>query len=471
MEDASVIRIRLRGIYATALTERLSGPFEVVQASDPIQQRFDETFVPAPHDVSIETTSDRQGVGIIGDTAGVEQVAETLGSIDLDTFAWEDTTPLGTIVEADVIDTLGSGAIVDMGQRQGFLSYDDADDYVDEGKTYVVQIHEPRSPWGDRRPGVSTEVRAFGGIVDLVRGASGVMADVDEEERAEELSRITEMLPTEIPEEWGVRWNQGASNASLEDLDAALSSTVTLVEECDDQDDGLGRGTTWIWFGRESRFALDEHRREVTPTMTGHHRIKAGGRGASTAVDFVERLAGQADEESANILIGDGTFPAEATFGQFGPSRGEEIEIVHGKPDGSVISLGQGTVSDRDGETVIVKRELRGGGRYDALGTPKEAGDVATTTFREGRWWYPTTYHSDAGETKGTYVNVCTPVEVFPTEARYVDLYVDVVQRPDGMVERVDHDELRVAVTQGDVSEPLARKAEQVAEAVGGALS
>jgi len=60
---------------------------------------------------------------------------------------------------------------------------------------------------------------------------------------------------------------------------------------------------------------------------------------------------------------------------------------------------------------------------------------------------------------RGTYVNVCTPVEVFPDAARYVDLHVDVMKHPDGTVERVDDDELRDAEAAGDVPEPLAEKA------------
>ncbi len=80
---------------------------------------------------------------------------------------------------------------------------------------------------------------------------------------------------------------------------------------------------------------------------------------------------------------------------------------------------------------------------------PKEDGDTAVTKFREGRWWYPTTYRGADGGTKGTYVNVCTPVELFPDAIRYVDLYVDVIKRPDGSVEVVDADELEAAVDEG----------------------
>jgi RNA-binding protein AU-1 len=146
------------------------------------------------------------------------------------------------------------------------------------------------------------------------------------------------------------------------------------------------------------------------------------------------------------------------------------VGIGHGKPDGRRIDLGPGSVTDVDGETVTVERELSGGGSYDALGVPKREGDVATTKFREGRWWYPTVYRGADGERRGTYVNVCTPLEVFPDEVRYVDLHVDVIKQADGTVERVDDDELDDAVEAGLVGEQLAAKARSVAAAVESAL-
>ncbi|PSQ59670.1 MAG: RNA-binding protein, partial [Halobacteriales archaeon SW_9_67_25] len=66
--------------------------------------------------------------------------------------------------------------------------------------------------------------------------------------------------------------------------------------------------------------------------------------------------------------------------------------------------------------------------------------------------------------------NVCTPVEVFPEEVRYVDLHVDVVRTPDGTVRRVDDDELDAAVEAGNVPEALAEKAREVAGALENAL-
>jgi Ribonuclease G/E len=128
-------------------------------------------------------------------------------------------------------------------------------------------------------------------------------------------------------------------------------------------------------------------------------------------------------------------------------------------------------VTDRDDEGgVTVERTIASSGVYDGLGVDREAGDTATSSFEEGRWWYPTVYRSEAGDVKGTYVNVCTPVECFPRTVAYVDLHVDVV-KVDGEIRRVDDDDLDRAVENGTVPAALAEKARAVATAIADGLS
>ena len=470
---------RVRGIYATAVTQLLTeNGLEVVQASEPIRERFDDEFATAPADVSIWTTRDRQGLEVSGDPEAVAAVADELAALAIDTFRWEADVSRGAVFDAEVREADGgSGAVVDLGDgRRGYLKYDDVDGYVDSGNRYRVQIDEPAPPWDDDRPLVRPTLEVEGGLCTLSRDRTGVSAAMSGES-AEELVGMTELLSVDRPEGWGLRWQHAAADADLEAMTAALERAADRAEALEDDladapaDPGepgrlaAPRRTEWLWFGRESRFALDEARREVETTMAGHHRTKAADRAASAAVDFAEAVCdAPADDADA--------FPFEAVSRQFGPTTGDRLEIGHGKPDGRLISLGYGDVTDwgADG-TIALERSMRGGGTYDALGTSKEDGDVAVTKFREGRWWYPTTYRGEDGSTKGTYVNVCTPVELFPDRVRYVDLYVDVIRLPDGTVEVVDADELEAAVDDGLVSEELAEKARGVAEAVERALS
>ncbi len=465
-------RVRVRGIYSTSLTELLSEEFSIVAASEPIRERFDESFPDEPHDVTVETTDDRLGV-LVGGT-NIDPVVDRLAGVGIDALSWRDRTPTGAIYDALVEETKGSGAVVALTDDQrGFLPYGRSDDYVDVDDQLRVQVADPAPPWSDARPVVDLAVRASVGPATLVRGEDGVSAASE----ARELVGLTDLLGTDVPDGWGLRWEHDATDASLDALDEVLSAARERTLELDDalanapevdapREVAAPGETAWVWFGRESRFALDERRRRVTATMPGHHRIKVAGDGASTGVDLVEAVCTDVGDDS------DGAFPFEAVARALGPTEGDHVRIAHGKPRGRTIVLGRAeVVAVEPAGRVRVRRSMTGGGTYDGLNVPREEGDEAITTVTEGRWWYPTVYRSADGDRKGTYVNVCTPVEVFPNEIRYVDLHVDVVSHADGTVERVDDDELDAAVEAGHVDPDLADRARSVAAGVERALS
>jgi Ribonuclease G/E len=462
------MNVRVRGIYATAITRLLlDADHEVVQASPPIRERFDDEFAVADHEVSAETTDDRQGVTVEGDTEAVSEVALLLADVGIDAFAWASETPRGTVFDGCVIDTYGSGAELDLGEAVGFLPFRNADGYVEEGDSLRVQVAEPHPPWDPDRPLLDTDIVAPGGLASLLRGRdSDVIVASGDTAAGREIVGLTGLLDVDVPEGWGVRWQRAATDAGIEELDAALRRAVEVAEPIDDAlEDPVNQeprrlvaptAATHVWFGRSCRFELDGVRRDVATTMPGHHRTKAAASDASAGVDLVEAMCEPTGE-----------FPFDVVSRQFGPVEGDSVRIGHGKPDGRLIVLGEGDVTDRTPEgTVDVRREMTPGGTYDELPARREAGDQALTKFEEGRWWYPTVYRDDEGERKGTYVNICTPVEVFPHMIRYVDLHVDVVKHRDGTVRRVDDDELDASIEAGHIAEPLAEKAREVATAL-----
>ncbi|MHB9288618.1 DUF402 domain-containing protein [Halobacteriales archaeon Cl-PHB] len=464
--------VRVRGIYTTALTHLLDG---VVQASPPIQDRFDADLPEERAATRLDTTRDRQGAAVVGDGDRVTEVVTTLADLGRDTFTWDADLPSGAVYAGEVTETLGGGAVVDVGDGEGYLPFSATSRRIETGDELRVQVTDPRPPWGDGRPELDTTVRIEGGLASLVRGRTTGSAGPE----------LADLLSVEPPAGWGIDWDRGAEEAGLDALGEVLAALSKRAERLDAALKDApapteaaphrywdGEATRWVWFGRETRVALDGVRDEVTPTMPGHHRIKAGSRKASAAVDLVEAVCDfDGDAEGDEAGGPDGAFPFTAVTRQFGPQVGDSVALAHGKPDGRCFDLGPGEVVGRDADgTVTLEREMTPGGTYDALGIERQAGDVATTKVREGRWWYPTVYRSAEGDRRGTYVNVCTPVEVFPDELRYVDLHVDVVKHADGRVERVDDDELDEAVENGYVSEALAEKARSVATAVESAL-
>jgi hypothetical protein len=465
------MNVRIRGIYATALTRRfLDAGHAVVDASDPIRARFDSSLGTDLHDVAVETTPDRQGLCVVGAPDDVATAVEALVS-SRDTFAWDSPAPRDAVFDARVTETLGSGAVCDLGDVEGFLPFGNAAEHVSVGDERRVRVVDPATPWRDRRAVLDTDVAVRAGPATLVYGESGVTVDAADAAAGRELAGMTDLLGIEPPEGWGLRWADAATDADMDALSAALSravdraATIPVGEPVESARSlAAPLATTWVWFGREARFALDEDRRTVTATMTGHHRVKAASDDASLAVDLVEALSSGGAQWEPEGGDGDGDFPFAAVTDTFGPAVGDAVRLEHGKPDGRLIVLGRAAVTERDpAGTLTLRREMTAGGSYDALGVDREAGDVAITNVREGRWWYPTVYRGDDGERKGTYLNVCTPVECFPDAVRYIDLHVDVVKGPDGDVRRVDDDELDAAVDAGQVPPELAEKARSVA--------
>lgn len=455
--------VRIRGVYATALTRLfLEAGETVVDASPPIRRRFDEQFRVAEPDVDVRTTGDRRGVECSGGEAAVEAAARAVGNAGPDAFLATAALPRGAVYDGTVERTDGRGVVVVTGDGEGYLP--GADDGPREGETVRVQVQEPSPPWSDDRPTLDTTLRVAGTLVSLVADHDALVAGTPP--GGDDLARLTETLSADVPDGWGVEYGPAATDAGVEALEAALDAVADRAERIDA--DAVADGdrpesgpvatpaTRWALFGRETRFALDERRDEVRETMPGHHRLKVGGDRAGAAVDFAERVCTPE------------AFPVAATLEQFGPSEGDRVTIEHGKPDGGAVTLGRGTVTERDPEAgeIGVRREMSGGGTYDALGVDIAAGDTADTRFVEGRRWYPTVYRSSEGDLKGTYVNICTPLEVFADRIDYVDLYVDVIRHADGTVAVVDREELRAAVEAGDVPAPLAEQARGVADRI-----
>ena len=460
MVDAEEPGVRIRGIYTTALTARwLEKGYRILDPSPAIADRFPADFSDGPADVAVRSSSDEVGICLEGPSGPVNDLAADVATLGRDAFVYEDHLPMDAVATGTIERTNDSGAIVRLSIGEGFLPFRLTDAYVEEGDSVLLHVLDPVAPWqSDRRSVVSMVPRVESHSLAVTDGA------VDDDRDAE-LSTILDRLDVDVPDEVSVTPERRASDRSITalaaELDTALDRLAMISQRMDRENTGATqRATTWIRFGRETRFALDEIRSTVTSTIDGHHRIKLTGSGASSAVDFAERIDGT-----------DWTFGADVLFDTFGPHIGDRLTIRHGKPTGETIELGQGSVVNRPmNEAVTVRRSIRGGGRYDGLDVPKADGDIAETTFVEGRWWYPTMYADADGRRKGTYVNVCTPIEILPTRIEYVDLYIDVLKSADDEVTIVDEDELEAAIDGGHVTPALGHRAREVADQLADAL-
>lgn len=199
-----------------------------------------------------------------------------------------------------------------------------------------------------------------------------------------------------------------------------------------------------------SKTRLDEYRGTVSPTIRMHHHYKSCGGGVSSAVDMAERLLlGGRPAEEVEELLG-------RTLAPYFPFEGSEVAIEHVKLVGGALSLGRAVIEEyEEGSHLRYVREMRSDGVYDGLGIEKEAGDLAITEVMIGEYHTATRYYSEGGRLKGAYINLNTPVEVYPSKIRYVDLDIDICVWPGGDAEVVDEELLGRAALDGVVTRRL----------------
>ncbi|RMG68104.1 MAG: DUF402 domain-containing protein [Calditrichaeota bacterium] len=196
-----------------------------------------------------------------------------------------------------------------------------------------------------------------------------------------------------------------------------------------------------VEFPALSKARLDEWRAEVVPTVPGHHRLRIARCRWLDAAEQVLELGVSSAETLSQALF------QKTIYERLTP--GSQVHIEHVKPDGRVIGLSPGVVESFDPgnrELVLRRSAYLGRSRYDGLDVPKERGDYAITTVREGRWFYRHDYFRRDGRWIGAFTNVNTPVEFYPGRIRYVDLELDVVQWPDGRRRTVDEEDFQAAI-------------------------
>ena len=206
-----------------------------------------------------------------------------------------------------------------------------------------------------------------------------------------------------------------------------------------------------IEFPGLSKMRLDEIRASVTPTVTGHHYYKACGGRISLLVDIAEKMLGEGCPrgEVESLL--------QENVWSMLPREGSRINISHIKIWGQKFNLGPAEVmrfQRRNGKLILLRRFFKKG-IYDGLQVSKDEGDFAVSEFKIGDLSFRTRYFSRYSSYKGTYVNINTPIEIYPSEIRYVDLEVDICIWPDGKIKTIEYEKLEKAMSLGLVSERI----------------
>lgn len=451
--------LRIRGIYATALTNLLRGEFRIVQPSGPIRERFGLGPDREPYDLDMDDLEDRQGVFIYGTEEGLERLIEVLQQELPDVVVRRSEIGLYAVYRGIARSSGPEGTLIDLGSAIGFLP----EDRLAPGEAVTVQVCE--LPNRRREPVLRRMIGLPGRFAVLISsGRIAVSRQITDHSERLHLAWLGAEL---APKGWGIVWHTAAAGrgrrALAEDIERLAERARVLGERAVSLDPPAlllpGEAAAQVEFPGSSKRRLDELRSAVLPTVAGHHRTKACG--DEEEIEALERLIRRLSRSQERGLVASPS-PLERL------QPGAELLIEHVKLDGEVIGLGRGRVihlAPAEG-IVELEREIRTAGEYDGLGAPKEPGDRAVTEFVEGRWWYKTRYYSPAGELKGEYYNINTPIEIYPNRIRYVDLEIDVVRLPAGDPQVIDEERLENAIKQGWITERLAETARAVARAV-----
>lgn len=428
---AGVFGVRVKGIYSTALTELLvENGVAVVDASPQLKARFgDLVSLRGVALATVKDREDRRGVVVLGRKDVVQRILEIFRrTLQLSPIV---VMP-GELYATYVCRVVGERTVELPNGGIGLL----------EGEARVgelVSAHVVSFRAG--QPVLRKGVAVIGTYARLIEGQPhGVSEHIREPRRALLLS-LAEKAGLEG---WGVRWRSSARWAETNELSAELQQLRELAEKALEAARTLNRPDkvtdgeilALVPFALDDKRLLDSVRARRVPTVPYHHLAKACGGKFSALVDALEGFSARRTDEQ---------FPSRILEILESEVEGARLRIFHEIPSGKVVEI-EGSAEAVDRKPLIVKfhRKIAGKGVYDGLDLAKEEGDTAISVVTLGSYVLPHAYFSAAGELKGLYVNVNTPIEPHPPGAVwYVDAYVDVVWSREHGPRVVDLEELR----------------------------
>lgn len=460
------MRAKVRGIYTTALTKLLlENGFQIVQPSQTIKTRFGIPDNIEPSDLKIKDRHDLQGVVALGTPEAIKALHAILHSSLEDAIIRKWSVSVDGIYKGTIISENDSAVQVKIREDVvGVLPKHEVPGESQNKNAIVVQVLRKRI--GKKTPFLTTQLKIVGNYAILAQKSNGgVSLKIRDISKRAELYALGKRLS---PEGWGIIWREPAAHmpknvlenevASLCEKAKALTEAAYLVDAPALIVEGLYFMD--VEFPSLSKAKLDALRATVSPTLEGHHFYKSCGGNISSALEMAEKLLekGRSKSEVEELL----KMQTQPEF----PEVGSTVDVEHVKLSGAILLLGQAIVEAINSKELRYTRTIRADGFYDGLGVVKEAGDRAISETKLGKWYIITNYFSKDELWKGAYININTPVEVYPGAVRYIDLEVDVCIRPDGETKVLDMEKLEKALEKGVISEALFEKVKSVVAAV-----
>jgi hypothetical protein len=476
-----MIKARIRGIYAQSLTQiMLQNHFEMVQPTPEVARRFGLPFRSEIPDVDIWDRSDLQGIVAIAYESILAKLTEVLRR----RLGWVITrTPRvakSSIYKGFVLgrDEKTGQTRIDLGIISGLLP----DRGLRRGDNVMVQVRA--HDYGRKAPVLSSSITIPGrSAVLLPEPVVRLSTKIKDQETRTNLMTLGRKL-RDHTEDWGILWRTAAEKLTEEELRNEVEDLLDVAQRIYskyselDTTDLLFEGTSNadIEFPAEVKEALDKTRAKIKPTVDKHHFYKSAG--YAPLVDLVELVIEDRPEERKYI-----TSKLDKVIGLDMPRVDDPINIEHVKLDGRSILLTKGRVVETNSRGLMIRRQFRHTSRKlkllqdypEGVEVPRDDGDYALTEVVPGSMTLVTEYYSRNDELKGTYLNINTGVELYPSNGsgpgriRYVDLEIDVIKTPfeeNGRVRVIDQHLLKRAVQRGFITKEMANQARSRADAI-----
>ena len=474
-----MMKARIRGIYSQSLTQiMLQNHFDMVQPTPEVARRFGLPYRSDIPDVDIWDRSDLQGIVAIAYESVLVRLTEVLrrrlGGVITRTPRVAKSSVYRGVVQGR--DERTGQTKVDLGTISGLLP----DRGFQKGQQIMVQIRA--HDYGRKAPVLSSSITIPGrAAVLLPEPVVRLSTKIKDQDSRRDLLTLGRKI-REHTENWGILWRTSAEKLTEEELrneiDDLLDTAQAVYNKYNDLDiaDILFEGTSNadIEFPLEVKDALDKTRAKIKPTIRRHHFYKSAG--YTSLVDLAEMVIEERPEERSYI-----TSKLDKIVTRDLPRIDESINIEHVKLDGRNIVLARGRITEVNAKGFVIRRQFRHTNRKLKLAQePREdvdvisdEGDYALTQVVPGALTLITDYYSREGHLKGTYVNINTGVEVYPSNGnspgkiRYVDLEIDVVKAPITEKTRIiDQHLLKRAVQRGFITKEMADQSRSKAQAI-----
>jgi len=458
-------RVRIRGIYATALTQLLlKYGFQIVQTSRVISERFSIPQLNLPADVTIKNSDiEPSELLIIGYPWAVGKLLDIIKKTLPYSFYWQSKLQLYSTVRAKIVSKNNNTCIVSIDSVEAELVLDNNTN-CREGETVTASVIRPGvKPIEKPRlvPGL-----AVIGDYAILRKTSSPRVTISEHirspyKKAELLEAATNLVTKKI----SVHWRSNSRFAKREELEKHLEELEKQLQLVEDRSREINSGVVnegeqlvLVHLSSYDKKVLDKLRSETTPTTPLHHSLKSIEPQLQLVVDLADKLVSKG-VDPRNI--------EESIIETLSEKLQERktVKILHIKPDGRTIEIGPAYIKNiyaYSGKIIILlERRVRSRGIYDGLGVEKELGDTIETEIDTSSWKTTHKYYSKNGELKGIYININTPPEVGLDTIKYLDLEVDIVRTPSQKPQVIDKELLEKHLNHGIITKQLYEKIEE----------